>query len=358
MVRKLKRPLPLDRRQIFPPMRILLSSYTFAPAIGGIESMSLSLAQEWTRLGHEVTVLTQTPDASSTKLSFDFQVVRRPKLRQLRRLILRADVFCQNNISLHSLWPWPCSGTPLVIAHQTWLYSDTRVQAIQTAIKRGFIARATNISISVAIRDANAPGSVIIGNAYDSQLFRVIPGIERNRELIFVGRLVKDKGADVLLQALAYLREDGLKPRLTLVGSGEEDANLRAQCAELKLESQVEFTGSKRGDELVSLMCAHQIQVVPSTWNEPFGIVALEGIACGCAVVGSEGGGLADAIGPCGRTFPNGDARALAQILKSLLQSREEMEALRSCAPAHLERFTAPFVARAYLEVFERAMKS
>jgi len=94
-----------------------------------------------------------------------------------------------------------------------------------------------------------------------------------------------------------------------------------------------------------------RILVVPSLWNEPFGIVALEGIACGLAVVGSAGGGLPEAIGPCGLTFPNGDAAALAARLAELLRRPGRIGELLAAAPAHLARHNPTAAARAYLAV-------
>jgi len=90
---------------------------------------------------------------------------------------------------------------------------------------------------------------------------------------------------------------------------------------------------------------------VPSRYQEPFGIVALEGIACGCVVVGSEGGGLREAIGPCGLTFPNGDASALARCLAQLLRDDESVRALRRPAAQHLLRFRRAKVAGEYLRL-------
>jgi glycosyltransferase involved in cell wall biosynthesis len=97
--------------------------------------------------------------------------------------------------------------------------------------------------------------------------------------------------------------------------------------------------------------------VVPSRWREPFGIVALEGIACGCVVVGSAEGGLAEAIGPCGLTFPNGDAQALANALSRLLENPAECDRLRQNAAAHLARFTPRHVAGLYLDAMKSASR-
>ena len=116
------------------------------------------------------------------------------------------------------------------------------------------------------------------------------------------------------------------------------------------------FAGVKSGDELAQLLNAHKVMVVPSRWDEPFGIVALEAVACGCAVVGSAGGGLPEAIGPCGVTFPNNDAVALARALEDLLTNDAKLASLRAGAEAHLARHRPREVARAYLKVFEQAL--
>ena len=116
------------------------------------------------------------------------------------------------------------------------------------------------------------------------------------------------------------------------------------------------FAGVQTGETLVRTLNAHRIMVIPSLWPEPFGVVALEGIACGCVLAGSEGGGLRDAIGPCGITFPNGDAGALADGLRRLLTDEGYAGSLRAEADAHLARFRPEEIARSYLRVFEEAL--
>src|SRR2546429_9790427 len=113
----------------------------------------------------------------------------------------------------------------------------------------------------------------------------------------------------------------------------------------LDLEDQVAFAGAPPSDEVANLLHQHRIMVVPSLWEESFGVVALEGIASGCAVVGSEGGGLPEAIGLCGLTFPNGDANALAEKLAQLLTNDRLVRNLLSGAGAHLSRHHPTLVA-------------
>jgi glycosyltransferase involved in cell wall biosynthesis len=111
----------------------------------------------------------------------------------------------------------------------------------------------------------------------------------------------------------------------------------------------VTFAGEKVGGELAELMNYHQVIVIPSRWPEPLGIVALEGIACGCIAVGSKQGGLSEAIGNCGMTFRNGDSEELAARLAELLRDSTMREKFRTAAPLHLERFRAQTVAQRYL---------
>jgi glycosyltransferase involved in cell wall biosynthesis len=224
-------------------------------------------------------------------------------------------------------------------------------------VKRFALQSAASIAISPAIANGLAVPSVLIPNPYDPELFHDTLQV-RDRELVFVGRLVAGKGGHVLLQALARLASMGLTPRLTIVGGGPDEEPLRHLADKLGLSSRVSFAGVKHGRALVEEIGRHVIMVVPSLWNEPFGVVAVEGIACGCAVVGSSGGGLPYAIGPCGLTFPNGDADALAGCLARLLSSPEELEALKRNAPAHLQKHTVENIAKKYLEVFTQLLEA
>lgn len=179
-----------------------------------------------------------------------------------------------------------------------------------------------------------------------------MPGEMRKPELIYVGRLVGEKGVDILLNALSLLKIEGVNPKLTIVGGGPEEAQLRVLASSLGLDSTVRFAGVKRGEDLAQELNRHQILVVPSRYDEPFGIVALEGMACGCVVVGSRGGGLREAIGPGGVTFPNGDIKELANCLRVLLADEDRIRALRDHVAEHLARFTKANVANTYLETF------
>ena len=331
-------------------LKILLGSHHFLPSTGGIETASNLLAREFAALGHEVRVITQTEGNGS----FPFAVTRRPGPLALWREVRWCHVFLQNNISLRTLWPLLILRRPLFIVHQTWIANSDESVGWRHRLKNWVLRHATSLAISRAIADRLPTSSIQVGNPYDDQIFTDSSAGPRSKELIFVGRLVSDKGANLLLEAMAALES---KPRLTIAGDGPERENLEKQAAELNLQSRIEFVGSQTSHQLAELLRQHQILVVPSRWREPFGIVALEGIACGCVVVGSAEGGLAEAIGPCGLTFPNGDARALAGILARVLSDPVERDRLRQNAENHLARFAPRQVAAVYLSAMETALR-
>ena len=198
----------------------------------------------------------------------------------------------------------------------------------------------------------------MIHNAYDDKVFYASTERAPDKDLIFVGRLVSEKGVDCALSALKQLQKKQLRPNFTIVGSGPEKPRLQQLSAELGLTEQVVFTGPKFGSDLANELRRHRILVVPSLYEEPFGIVALEGIASGCLVVGSQGGGLKDAIGPCGMTFPNGDVAALAERLEGLLADRNAQNALRKNASEHLAKFNSAKLCQNYLAVMRSALAS
>lgn len=331
-------------------MKILVGSHHFFPSTGGIETASHLLAREFVALGHEVRVITQTEGNGN----FPFPVIRQPGALELLRQVRWCDVFLQNNISLRTLWPLLFVRRPLFIAHQTWITNSDGSTGWQHRLKRFVLRYATSFAISRAIAEQLPGPSIPAGNPYDDEVFKDLPPELRTTELIFVGRLVSDKGANLLLEAMALLESE---PRVTIAGDGPERVPLKKQALDLRLQSRVKFVGSQTSGELAKLLRQHRILVVPSLWQEPFGIVALEGIACGCVVVGSAEGGLAEAIGPCGMTFPNGDARALATALSRLLEDPAASDRLRANAPAHLARFTPRSVAGVYLDAMKNASR-
>jgi glycogen(starch) synthase len=342
-------------------MKIVLATHAFYPSIGGLETVARILAKEFCRRGHEVRIIAQTPAPGRTpaedEAEFGCPVFRRPGVLQMLLLVKWCDIYFQNNISLRSLWPVVLMRRRWVVSHQTWLTRVDGEVGWQDRLKKFAIRFGSPIAISRAVAEPLPVKATLIGNPYQDQLFRKLPDVVRDRDIVFLARLVSDKGGDVTLGVMAELKKNGLTPSLTIVGDGPERQALERMTAKFGLEDQVTFTGIQTGETLVRTLNRHRIMVVPSRLAEPFGVVALEGIACGCALVGSERGGLADAIGPCGLTFPNGDVAAMAAAVRRLLEDYELCRSLRAHAEQHLLKHSPAQIAAAYLEVFEQVLQ-
>jgi glycosyltransferase involved in cell wall biosynthesis len=333
-------------------MKILISSHAFAPSIGGIETVGGLLAREFVRAGHEVRVVTQTPSEADEEDCY--QTFRKPSPGQLWSAVRWCDIFWHNNLSLRAIWPVLFLQRPVVITHHGSYCRPASGLDLAHRLRHIVVGFTTNVSVSGAVADWFRAKSTVISDPYDAELFRLSADInERSLDLVFLGRLVSEKGVNLLLEAVRELKDQQLFPTLTIIGTGPQACQLQELRDRLELEDQVNFSGVKQGRELVELLNRHKVLVVPSTYAEPFGIVALEGIACGCVIVGSSGGGLTEAIGPCGVTFRNGDVRSLAQTLARILRQPDEQNRLRSGAAQHLARFHAATVARSYLNLFE-----
>ena len=338
-------------------MKILLASYAFRPSVGGLEELTALLADAFMDRGHVVKVVTMTPSAQP---DIDrFKVLRRPKPQDLIDEIRWCDVFLQENVGFRLGWPNFLIRRPWVIALQGNLDRDEGRDgafAWKSRIKHSSLRLATQIiAASAAVARRSFPAAVVIGNPYRRAIFRCIPETVRRFDLVFLGRLVSDKGASILLDAMALLARRNLRPSLLVIGAGPEEQALRKQCDGHGLTKQITFAGLQGGEALVQLLNQCRIMVVPSIWEEPFGIVALEGIACGCAVVAAQSGGLPEAVGPCGTTFAKGDPGALAAVLETLLPDRARIASYLECAPAHLAKHAPEAVADAYLGVLAAA---
>jgi glycosyltransferase involved in cell wall biosynthesis len=335
----------------------LLLHTRFYPNVGGVETVALLLANEWTTAGESVTVVTDVRHDAVTTAGFPFPVRYRPHAGEWIRLLRSHDVFIHFNISLRALWPLALVPRPFIAVHHGFYIVDRSGRRDwREKLKLRIAKRATkNIAVSRAIASAIKIPCVVIPNPYEPA-FVSDEKRARSRELIFVGRLVSDKGVNVLLEALAIVRDRGLRPILTIIGDGPERASLETLMGALSLDAQVTFIGSKSQREIADLLRDHKILVVPSVIAEGFGVVTIEGIAAGCAIIGSNSGGLPEAIGPCGLTFPSGDAAALAERIEQLLTDKVRVTELLAHSGKHLAKHHPTRVAQQYLTVFRDAL--
>ena len=135
--------------------------------------------------------------------------------------------------------------------------------------------------------------------------------IHSSIDLLYVGQLIRGKGVQLLLEAMARMRS----PRtLDVVGTGNMEAKLKAQAARLGLTERVRWHGFQANP--FDWMRAANCVVVPSFWQEPYGLVAAEAVAIGKKVVAFAIGGIPEACGGKATLVPPGDVDALVNALE------------------------------------------
>ncbi len=176
--------------------------------------------------------------------------------------------------------------------------------------------------------------------------------------VLCAGRLVYEKGFQVALEAFGRVASatGPVAPpaRLVVAGSGPHEAELHAQAAELDLGDRVRFLGWTDDERLPALYRAADVCLVPSLY-EPFGLVALEAMRGGCAVVAAATGGLREVV-PAGTgvRVPPDDVRALSAALRRLLDDAGLRHRLVRAGAAHAARFSWDDAAARTLEVYDR----
>ena len=130
-------------------------------------------------------------------------------------------------------------------------------------------------------------------------------------DMLFVGQLIRGKGVQLLLEAMARMKT----PRtLDIVGTGNMEGELKTLATRLGLGDRVRFNGFQQNPQ--NWMCRAACVVVPSFWQEPYGLVAAEAVALGRPVVAFAIGGLPEACHGKATLVPPGDVAALAAALE------------------------------------------
>lgn len=173
----------------------------------------------------------------------------------------------------------------------------------------------------------------------------------------FAGRLVQEKGAEVLVRAFTNVLKELPDARLLLAGEGPERNRLKELIATLKLSQNVFMLGHLSPSELERQFSTAWVQAVPSLWEEPFGIVAAESMMRGTAVVASHSGGLTEIVQDrqTGILVEPGDEVVLAEALVLLLRNRDLAEQMgRAGREVALTRFSETTFVDKFIRLYEK----
>jgi glycosyltransferase involved in cell wall biosynthesis len=187
-------------------------------------------------------------------------------------------------------------------------------------------------------------------------------GVDGKVVLGYIGRIVKEKGLDTLVEAVAVLqsRQPSAEIAVLIVGTGEGEETLRAQIKQAGLQPSFVFTGAVTHRQAGEYMNCIDIFVLPSrttpTWKEQFGRVIIEALACGIPVVGSDSGQIPVLIQGTGGglVFAEGKAADLAEKLSSLIHNLAQRELLGETGRSAVHSsYTYEAVAQQLLDVLE-----
>lgn len=176
----------------------------------------------------------------------------------------------------------------------------------------------------------------VVPNGVDTELWRPGPGGE---DLVWTGRMVPEKAPHLAARAARLTGR-----RLVLAGPVSDEEYFR-DVVTPELGTGVEYAGHLAHRDLVELVGASAVALVTPDWDEPFGLVAAEALACGTPVAGFARGGLPEVVAPTvGRLVPGGDVGALAAVV-------DEVAALdrRRCRSWAVRHLSAAAMAERYL---------
>lgn len=373
-------------------MKILSTSDTYLPRVGGGEYHVHYLNRELGRMGHDVTLVTTEPGPAEER------VIRVPyngiaSLPRIWRALWRASegvdvvhahysyrlAFVAATVAFvrrvpfvvtqHGLGLLPQVNAPFFydLAFRAW-------RCWSMAVARVVIS--TSDDLSVDIRALGFGAKIVhVPNGYDPEKFVPLPPPPPGPPLILaVRRLVPKNGIQYMVAAMPAILERFPGARFVSVGGGRMEKEIAALAAEFGVERSVEFQGPKSHDELSHLYAAAHVVAIPST-AESTSLACIEAMAMGKVVVASRVGGLVELLGAgeergylarltdtehCDydaplRIAPEKIGRLADAVIRALERPDEAAAKARAAAAYAPEHFAWPIVARETAAAFDRA---
>jgi glycosyltransferase involved in cell wall biosynthesis len=373
---------------------------TFPPYLGGTGNVALQNARSLARLGHEVTVYTAAASGASTIEGGEVNVRRLRTLARVGNAPLTPHLLLVDGYDIvHLHYPFIFGAEMILVLSRlrSWPYVLTyHNDLISPGLKGKLFSAYERMWAGPLMRSAAKLIVTSWGGAHSSQVlgpliqsapsrFREIPnGVDMGlfspaaRDVQFLDRLEVGKerlvilfvgsmdsahhpkgGVPILLEAVARLGDSNI---VTLfVGGGDKVGTYAARAAELGLQDHVRFLGPVPNEALPSIYAAADVVVQPSVLFEPFGLVAVEAMACGRPVIVSDLPGVRSVVSDAGGGLlaAPGDANDLAAKIQSLLANPDLRARLGVAGRAGVrDRYdleaVGPRLEATYMEVLSR----
>ncbi|HKV23433.1 MAG TPA: glycosyltransferase family 4 protein [Candidatus Acidoferrum sp.] len=352
-------------------MKLLIYSHSYAPSVGGVETIVLSLARGLSELhdssgGNEfdITVVTKTPSNDPDEAAPSFRVIRQPGLMRLFQLLRECDVLHVAGPAIAPLALNVVARKPVVIEHhgyqsvcpnglliqqtdksvcpghfQAGNYrkcatclekNSSKIQSwakLLLMFPRCFLANHASANLAVSnysLRRCALPRSTLIYHGIAEPVAQTSHDCsERDASqgtcFAYVGRLVSEKGVSTLLEAAGILRDEGHRFEVRIIGDGPELSKLREKIIHERLESTFKLTGFLTGEAFAQSMWDVQVVIMPSVWEETAGLAAMEQMMRGRLVIASNIGGLGEVVGDAGMKCEPADPAGLADAMRKVL---------------------------------------
>jgi glycosyltransferase involved in cell wall biosynthesis len=304
------------------PLRIAFVYDAVYPEIsGGVERRIWEISRRLARRGHEVHIFGMqvwTGEKTIIREGVTYHGICRPHplYRKGKRRISQALLFCWATFfalarerfdivdcqqfpytsALAGLFSCRINGSPFLITwHEVWddyWYDYLGPAGAMGKVLERFLARypAPAIAVSETTREgltslSGRQDSVMIPNGIDPAEIDSVPPSPVSSDIVFAGRLIREKHVDVLIEAVRILREQDQALTCVIIGNGPERGLLERLVEEAELVTAISFTGTlPRFEDVVGYMKSSRLFVLPST-REGFGMAVLEALGCGLPVV-------------------------------------------------------------------------
>jgi glycosyltransferase involved in cell wall biosynthesis len=388
-------------------MKIAIFASAFHPSLGGVEELVRQLAHALRRGGHEAIIVTErwprdlpafeqyegiwvyrfpfrTLSGGSllnrAKSAVSLLATGRAIQRQIIAVLAReaidiVHIQCVTSNALYARDAARRLQLPFVVTLQgeltmdaTGLYqhSEAARRRLRGALESAdAITGCSGQTVAEAEEFFGAPfgarGHVIYNGIRLSDFENVAPHVHSHPYILGIGRHVPQKGFDVLLRAYAQARQEAKVdlPDLLLAGDGPSRAQLEELSSELKLSGHAHFVGRVDRAVAVALFKGCEFFVLPSR-HEPMGIVNLEAMAAGRAVVASRVGGVPELVEheKNGLLVPPDDATALSHALLRLCANNALLRQLGDCGAEKVRAFDWDAIAAQYLRIYNDVCSS
>ena len=375
-------------------MKVALFASAFHPHVGGVEELVRQLAQAYKSAGHQVIVLTERwprdlPEfelyegipvhrlpmrvpTGHWKADFSYALTHHSIRTQIVEIIrdFKADslhVQCVSSSTLYALHVKRTLDIPLVVTLQGELSMDAngiyQRKGISQRIMRDALEEADAITACSrqTLKEAEAfhgrplgrRGRVVYNGIRVSDFDGILPHQHNRPYVLAIGRHVHQKGFDILLNAFAEMNEQEYD--LVIAGDGPERHSLQKLSQTLNLTKRVIFPGRADRETAVALFKGCELFVLPSR-HEPFGIVNLEAMAAGKAILATRVGGVPEIIehGVNGTLIP-AEAGPMAAQMAELLHRPELRRSMGRAGAIRARAFDWGMIAAQYEQVLREA---